>query len=299
MRVDLDDTYAVELVDPRKFSVSEAFAVGEFSMRTFQNDGLIFYIQGTEEKWDDPGVFGPNFAIKDPRQRLRDVIRKANLYAWINFCWAENLHTDVLSDRGRLFVLYEKSSGRVVGQSMWKYPDYMLDELNRDLGRTGLWWTVQKLATKLYYAYLRFVKYDYGFEPPLNNRHGMEFRKIHVKEDPPTIEELVNCSYEVLCEKRYPSSNDYLYLRYFLIDSELQGKGLGHRFFNFCLDRIPNVPIVFTHGDSKVKGPQKLQLIASPVGKYLYAKNGFKPLKYYEALENGHFIGVTDMERNR
>ncbi|CAN6597541.1 hypothetical protein TRVA0_001S04434 [Trichomonascus vanleenenianus] len=298
MFVDLDDKFAVQIVEPRKFSVSDALDVGEFALRTVQKDAFIRFIQGTPEDFTEPSAFAPNFAITDPRQRLRDVIRKAKLYTWATFCWADNIHKDVIGDRSRPFVLHEKSSGRVVGLALWKYPDYMLGDLNRQLGRTGLWWFFQKLLSKLHYQYLRYFKFNYGFADTLMNERRAQAFSLMTPTPILRPEELAKLSYDELCQESY-AHNDCVHLRFFFIASDLQRKGLGNKFFNFCLDHIPNEPITFSDGIHTVQGPQKIELASSPAGKALYIKNGFKAVKCHEKLPDGSVMGITEMERNR
>ncbi|CAN6674931.1 hypothetical protein TRVA0_073S00122 [Trichomonascus vanleenenianus] len=294
-------TIYFERIDPPNVPYELLLNVAECSARGFQEDDLFSFAAGSVFRFSEKDYKVIRHSIRDPRERLKELQARAERYSlWING-WARWLYSKMAESGTNTFVLCEKTEAernprkdRVVGYSLWHYPDYMTAELDASLGRTGVWWWIKKNIKLAWYALQDFWYFTLGYyHHPVDNKRFHQFQNaMHDKFKPNVTEaELQGLDEEALKYAAYPEES-MVYLSYFAIDPDYQGKGLGKRLMKESLDHIPVELPPFG-------GPQKMFLEASPAGKPLYEKFGFEEKNFIKLNFNNHSIDATLMLLNR
>lgn len=241
-------------VDPKKFNTCEALKVAHCALESFANDPSFQYTVGHR--------YG---------EVLRTLDKSSPEYKTYANGWAREFQILVWSGSYDLYLLYDEDEN-VIGLALWAYPDYMEQELHRELDLNGFSWRLRSGPKSLWASLINFVKF--GFDQPLRNgrmiRYQTDAQCMYSNVD---RRQLPLLSWEQMSNAQYPHTS-CVGLQLMAISPKHRSKGLGRKLLEQSMSCIPNVPVKF----GSARGPQKLDLLATPMGFPLYQKIGFEPV---------------------
>lgn len=268
----MEEQFFCTQVQPRSATYNDCLDIAEVLCRGFENDGIMEYVRGP--------LYTPNPSysavlqqgIQDPRQRLNEMIAWSKRYRTLIHSWARHIHSLLLTRGNDVYVVVDSETEKPVGLSFWLYPAHMEAELEKELGRTSVFWKIYAFCTKVKYKVCDFFLKLGGKHPLINERLLRMYRERTEAVDPKTtVEDMDKLSPSELVDARYPLSS-MVYCRFFAISPDYHRRGLGQKLMNYSLANIPSVPTPFS---STLSGPQKLFLEASPSGFGMYKKTGW------------------------
>uniref|UniRef100_A0A060TIZ9 ARAD1D42746p n=1 Tax=Blastobotrys adeninivorans TaxID=409370 RepID=A0A060TIZ9_BLAAD len=241
-------------VDPTKFTRCEALKVAHCALESFANDASFQYIVGHK--------YG---------EILKTLDKNCPLYKTYAKGWARAFQIMVWSGSYDLYLLHDEDKN-VIGLALWKYPDYMDQELHREFRLNRFSWRLRSRPKSLWAELINFIRF--GFDQPLKNarmiRYQTDAQCMYSNVDRRLLPLL---SWEQMTSTQYPHTS-CVGLQLMAISPKHRGKGLGRKLLQQSMSCIPNVPVKF----GSARGPQKLDLLATPMGFPLYQKIGFEPI---------------------
>uniref|UniRef100_A0A060TCS0 ARAD1D45166p n=1 Tax=Blastobotrys adeninivorans TaxID=409370 RepID=A0A060TCS0_BLAAD len=257
----------VKRVNPRTFTFEDAVKAAECDANIFKDDALNHYISGP--RYRNVLAVGAS-SIVDPLKRMDEIIEQAKLCRRYMEAWARVYWSNVLTPGMDLYLLYDDD--RVIGISQWEYPQYMVPQLERDLGRTGILWWVYKTYMNFKIWVIDTVTFWKSEHPLLNER----FEHYHTKVsklafgEAKSIKQLETMDYQAIEQAQF-SEDLCVTLHAFGIHPDYRGKGMASKLLSESIASIPNQPIT-------IKGrsySQRMGMTASPMGVPVYEKHGF------------------------
>lgn len=257
----------VKRVNPRTFTFDDAVKVAECNALVFKDDPLNYYISGS--RYRNVLAVGAS-SIIDPVKRMNEIIEQARLCRLYMEAWARVYWNNVLTRGIDLYLLYDDD--RVIGISQWEYPQYMVPQLERDLGRTGIQWWVYKTYIRLKHWIADKYTFWKSEHPLFNQRLKHYHTKAHklAYGEAKSIKQLESMDYQAIEQAQF-SEDLCVTLHVFGIHPDYRGKGMASRLLSESMASIPNQPI-------SIKGrsySQRMGMQASPMGVPVYEKHGF------------------------
>lgn len=268
----MDEQFFCKQVQPREATYDDCLEIAEVLCRGFEKDGIMEYVRGP--------LYAPNPSysvvlqqgIRDPRQRLNEMIAWSKRYRILIHSWARYIHNLLLNRGNDIYVAVDAETEKPVGLACWVYPAHMVADLEKELGRTGVFWKIYAFCTKLKYSVCDFFLKLGGNHPVKNERALRMYKERTETVDPKTtVDDMAKLSSSELADAKYPLSS-MIYCHFFAISPDYHRLGLGQKLMNYSLANIPSVPTPFS---STLSGPQKLYLEASPSGFGMYKKTGW------------------------
>uniref|UniRef100_A0A060T8W1 ARAD1D10692p n=1 Tax=Blastobotrys adeninivorans TaxID=409370 RepID=A0A060T8W1_BLAAD len=249
----MSDFYVYRVL-PREFSYKDAVDTAECITAGFINDPFM------------TAVLGERYALT-----LDDIRSNSSTYRSVVHAWARFVHDSVLSPANDLYLVKERKSGKVVGEALWKYPEYMVPELCTDLKRVGFWWRFTSWLKRQWIGVQNMVRI-LCHRSPILNRTMLKFLRGHRQEfgSKLTAEQAKDMSFEQLKDSLDYPHDMMVFCTLFCIHHDYQGKGLGKLLMTTAIDTIPS-----TAPPAPFAGPQKIYLEATRRGKLLYERTGF------------------------
>lgn len=246
--------FYVDRIYPRVFTYKDAVATGECIASGFVHDPMF------------KTILGDRYTLT-----LDDLQAKTGKYHSVVHAWARIVYDFVLTSSTDLYLLKEKHSDKVVGEALWKYPQYMVPALSEDRQRFGYWWQLTAWLRRKWISVQNFARILLG-RSPLINRTMLKFLRGHQTEfhSSLTAEQAKGMSYDQLKDTLDYPHDMMVFCVLFSIRHDYQGKGLGKLLMNASLDTIPR-----TSPPAPFAGPQKVFLEATRSGKFLYERTGF------------------------
>lgn len=263
-----EDQFYCKQVEPKEVTYEQCLELGELQSRGFEGDAYIEHIRG------------PRYAvnvqysvllqgIKDPRERLNEMVAWAKRYRTLVHSWARVFYVQIHDSGIDLHLVMDKNTEKPVGISLWRYPPHMVAELEKKLGRTGVLWTLRRWWVKLRCFFPDFWLKLRGLHPSKNERSNL----VHSEGNKITLENMDKIASQELRDSYTDPLKPMVYLLDFVISPDYQRRGLGQRLMKYSFETIPNVPIPLSNSKAV---PQTLWLHASPQGVGMYQKAGWK-----------------------
>lgn len=245
--------------------------IADMQCRGFEEDEMVKALRGPRYAVN-PRYTVVRQGVRDPRERLNEMVAWAESYRVLVHAAARQLHLTLLGRGNEVYIVADRETETPVGLAIWEYPAYMQDELERQLGRKGLLWPLYKLWIKLKYAIPELLLTLRGIHP-FKNHLTTQIKRERLEHLYPKMkaQELIGLSQEKLEKAFYPLEL-MIHLKHLVISPDYHRRGLGKKLINYCLETIPNVP---TPLSKSVSGPQKIYLESSPSGFGLYQKSGW------------------------
>lgn len=263
-----EEQFYCKQVVPKEVTYEQCLELGELQSRVFEGDPYIEYIRGP--KYTVNVQYSVLLqGIKDPRERLDEMIAWAKRYRTLVHSWARMFYVAIQESGIDVHLLMDKKTEEPVGISLWKYPAHMVAELDQKLGRTGILWTLRKWWVKLRYLLPEIWLKLRGLHPAYNERSKL----VHSERNRITLENMDKIASRELRDSYTDPLTSMVYLMNFAISPRYQRRGLGQKLMKYSFETIPNVPTPLSNFKTE---PQMLYLQASPPGFRLYQKTGWK-----------------------
>lgn len=267
----MSEQFYCKQVIPKEVTYDQLLGIADMQCRGFEDDEMVKALRGPQY------AANPRYSVilqgvRDPRERLNEMVSWARSYRTLVHAAARELHLTLLERGKDVYIAVDRETENVVGLAIWEYPAHMQSDLEGQLGRKGFSWLFYKLWIKLKYAIpelLLTVQRAHPFKSHLATQIKKE-RLEHLY--PKTkAEELIGLSQEKL-EKAFYPLDLMVHLKRLVISPDYHRRGIGKKLINYCLE---NIPTVATPLSKSVSGPQKLYLVSSPSGFGLYQKTGW------------------------
>uniref|UniRef100_A0A060T9U8 ARAD1B02464p n=1 Tax=Blastobotrys adeninivorans TaxID=409370 RepID=A0A060T9U8_BLAAD len=277
--VERGQVYKLERIDPLHFSLDQALDVAELFLQSFQHDPYLQYVGGRYAQFGiDLQVVRES--IRDPRQRLQELIHRAVRYKIHCYTRARFFHKLVRNPNTAAYGLYTED--RLLA-------GFVSYDFNHVVNPQLTTWT-----QRLYYSWLKFKYFvqevwSYGldyYNNPLISPNRQNALDSYRKEfetslgHKNTLEYLTKVSSDELESLAYPDDKGayYTYLGYAFVSPFHQRKGLGQFMLEETITK--DVPLLLG-SDAHDILPAKIMLKATAAGYPLYKKCGFKDVFSY------------------
>lgn len=266
--------YKVERADWRKFNNNDWFKLGRICAQGFEDDPLF------------KNASRSSSYTQHEHKKIRE--------------WMRTVEIDSKTAGCDTCVVYNENK-ELIGVSQWVYPDYMVKELEQKYERVGWWYQLKLWILKKWYWLVNAAEFKFSEGTVFNKQffksmHSIEQKFDSIRSNEKSLVEIGD--YEKVSKQVYPRDKT-VYLTNFCIDREYQGKGVGKLLMNESLSYIPVVEPVFEYNGGNIKGPQKLEIESSDMGKHLYAKFGFEKVIDVEIKDGEDIIHSTLMVKTR
>jgi GNAT superfamily N-acetyltransferase len=256
---------------PNEVTYRYLLEIADMQCRGFEEDEMVKALRGPQY------AVNPRYTVilqgvRDPRERLNEMISWAENYRNLVHAAARQLHFTLLGRGNDVFIAVDGETDKPVGLAIWEYPAHMQEDLEIKMGRKGLLWPFYKLWIKLKYAIPELLLTLQRIHP-FKNALVTQIKKERLEHLYPKTkaEELIGLSQEKLENAFYPLEL-MVHLKHLVISPDYHRRGLGKKLLNYGLENIPNLPAPLS---KSVSGPQKLYLESSPSGFILYQKTGW------------------------
>ncbi|KAA8916906.1 hypothetical protein TRICI_001025 [Trichomonascus ciferrii] len=265
--MDEDQFYCTQVV-PKEVTYEQCLELGELQSRGFEGDEYIEYIRG--QKYAVNVQYSVLLqGIKDPRERLNEMVSWAKRYRTLVNSWARVFYVLIHQSGIDLHLAIDKNTEKPVGISLWKYPPHMAAELDQKLGRMGILWTLKTWWVKFTCFLPEFWLRLRGLHPSQNERSNL----VHSEADKVIRENIDKIASQESRDSYNNPLEPMVSLKDFVISPDYQRRGLGQRLMKFSFETIPNVRIPLSGSKTEA---QRLYLNASPPGFGMYQKAGWK-----------------------
>lgn len=240
--------------------------------------------------------FSENFpqllALRDPRERLNEVVQRSKDYRRFVWGYAYALRPLLWSTGTVTHAMYD-DEGLPVAVAVWGLPRYAFDQLPP----LSAWFRFKRVVLNFFYKLkLRLLFWDtkHPFADPEMEHfiHGM-VEEADIFYDDRALPSLKALPPADLVKANYPFS-DYYYLHFFCVTTRAQGKGYGKKLLDYSMNKLPIVSPTF----GEHQGPPKVIILATRAGCVLYSKFGFEQKKLVpRQLANSGYVEHTVMEK--